>query len=108
MINRSYADFAWNRTAELLSIDSPSGFTSQAAQWVKAAFEILGYQAQITNKGGVLIDLGGEDTEDALLLEAHADTLGAMVAEVKSTGRLRLTPLGGMEPNNAESENVRI
>ena len=108
MINRSYADFAWNRTTELLSIDSPSGFTAQAAQWVKAAFEILGFTAEITTKGGVLIDLGGEDENDALLLEAHADTLGAMVAEVKSTGRLRLTPLGGMNANNAESENVRV
>lgn len=108
MIDRSYADFAWNRTSELLSIDSPSGFTSQAAQWVKAAFEILGFPAEITTKGGVLVDLGGEDEQDALLLEAHADTLGAMVAEVKSNGRLRLTPLGGMNANNAESENVRV
>ena len=49
----------------------------------------------MTGKGGVLIDLGGRNADDALLLEAHADTLGAMVAEVKSTGRLRITPLGG-------------
>ena len=108
MIDRKYAEFAWERAAELLSIDSPSGFTAQAAQWVKGAFEILGYQAEITTKGGVLIDLGGEDSEDALLLEAHADTLGAMVAEVKSNGRLRLTPLGGMNANNAEAENLRV
>ena len=108
MIDRKYAEFAWERAAELLSIDSPSGFTAQAAQWVKGAFEILGYQAEIATKGGVLIDLGGEDSEDALLLEAHADTLGAMVAEVKSNGRLRLTPLGGMNANNAEAENLRV
>lgn len=108
MIDRKYADFAWDRAAELLAIDSPSGFTAQAAQWVKGAFEILGYQAEITTKGGVLIDLGGEHSEDALLLEAHADTLGAMVAEVKGNGRLRLTPLGGMNANNAEAENLRV
>ena len=108
MIDRKYADFAWDRAAELLAIDSPSGFTAQAAQWVKGAFEILGYHAEITTKGGVLIDLGGEDSEDALLLEAHTDTLGAMVAEVKGNGRLRLTPLGGMNANNAEAENLRV
>ena len=108
MIDRKYAEFAWERAAELLSIDSPSGFTAQAAQWVKGAFEILGCQAEITTKGGVLIDLGGEDSEDALLLEAHTDTLGAMVAEVKGNGRLRLTPLGGMNANNAEAENLRV
>lgn len=43
-----------------------------------------------------------------MLLEAHTDTLGGMVAEVKSNGRLRITPLGGMNACNAETENVRI
>ena len=42
------------------------------------------------------------------MLTAHTDTLGAMVAEVKGDGRLRLTPLGGMNANNAEAENVRV
>ncbi len=106
MINISYADYAWEQTAALLAIDSPSGFTAKAAQWVKNAFSELGFSAEITRKGGVLIDLGGEG--DGLLLEAHADTLGAMVAQVKPNGRLKLTPLGGMNANNAEGENVRI
>ena len=72
------------------------------------AFRNLGFEAKQTTKGGVLIDLGGRNAEDALLLEAHTDTLGAMVAEIKGSGRLRLTPLGGMEANNAEAENVRV
>ena len=108
MINKEYADFSWEQTEKLLAIDSPSGFTDAAAQWVKEAFESLGFAAAITTKGGVLADLGGRDDADALLLEAHADTLGAMVAEIKGNGRLRLTNLGGMSPNNAEAENVRI
>ena len=108
MIERIYAEYAWEQTATLLSIDSPSGYTAKAANWVKEAFEKLGFAAHITAKGGVLIDLGGEKADDGLLLEAHADTLGAMVAEVKGNGRLRLTPLGGMNPNNAEAENVRV
>ena len=106
MIERKYADFAWQQTAALLSIDSPTGFTDKAAQWVKAAFEILGFDAQITTKGGVLVDLGGEG--NGILLEAHMDTLGAMVAQIKGNGRLKLTALGGMNANNAEGENVRI
>ena len=108
MINRNYADFSWEQAAELLAIDSPTGFTANAAQWVKGAFEALGYSAVITTKGGVLVDLGGKNNADGLLLAAHADTLGCMVAEVKGNGRLRLTPLGGMNPNNAETENVRV
>ena len=108
MIEKIYADYAWEQTEKLLAIDSPSGYTAKAAQWVKDAFTKLGFWASITTKGGVLIDLGGKDANDALFLEAHADTLGCMVAEIKGSGRLRLTPLGGMNPNNAEAENVRV
>lgn len=108
MIEKSYADYSWEKVVELLAIDSPSGYTEKAAAWVKQAFEQLGFQAKITTKGGVLVDLGGKEENDALLLEAHADTLGGMVAEVKGNGRLRLTPLGGMNANNAEAENVRV
>ena len=108
MIEKHYADYAWEQTAALLAIDSPSGFTAKAAQWVKNEFSALGFDAQITTKGGVLIDLGGKDENDGLFLEAHADTLGCMVAEIKGNGRLRLTNLGGMNPNNAEAENVRV
>ncbi|MBE6916949.1 MAG: M42 family metallopeptidase [Ruminococcaceae bacterium] len=108
MIGQNYVEYAWEMTETLLSIDSPSGYTARAAQWVKERFEALGFSAAITAKGGVLIDLGGENAEDALLLEAHTDTLGAMVAEVKGSGRLRLTPLGGMNANNAEAENVWV
>ena len=108
MINKTYADFAWEQTAQLLSIDSPTGFTKYAAAWVKGAFEVLGFPATITTKGGVLVDLGGEDANNGLMLAAHADTLGAMVATIKGNGHLKLTSLGGMNPNNAEAENVRV
>lgn len=80
MINEKYADYAWEQAAALLAIDSPSGFTRRAAEWVKDAFEALGFPAKITTKGGVLADLGGENADDGLFLEAHSDTLGAMVA----------------------------
>ncbi len=108
MIEKRYAEYAWEQTETLLAIDSPSGYTAKAAVWVKEAFEKLNFTATITAKGGVLVDLGGEDENDGLLLEAHADTLGAMVAQIKGDGRLKLTPLGGMNANNAEAENVWI
>ena len=108
MIEMKYADYSWEQTAALLAIDSPSGYTKAAAEWVKNAFESLGFAATITVKGGVIIDLGGKDANDGLLLEAHADTLGAMVAQIKGDGRLKLTNLGGMNPNNAEAENVKV
>ena len=108
MIQKTDADFAWEKTAQLLAIDSPSGFTDRAAAWVRGEFEKLGFSAFVTAKGGVLADLGGSDGQDALLLEAHTDTLGGMVAQIKRSGCLKLTTLGGMNANNAETENVRV
>jgi len=105
---KNYAEFAWEKTAALLAIDSPSGYTDRAARWVKNEFEALGFAAGITTKGGVLIDLGGTDAENGLLLAAHVDTLGGMVAQIKGSGRLKLTALGGMNANNGEAENVRV
>ena len=108
MIDNLYVEYAWEQAEELLAIDSPTGFTDRAALWVRDAFVKLGCSAHITNKGGVVADLGGPDGDDGLMLCAHTDTLGGMVAQIKGDGRLKLTGLGGMEPNNGECENVRV
>ena len=104
----NYVDFAVQKAVELLAIDSPTGYTAEAEEFVLREFRALGFAAERTAKGGILIDLGGESTDDALLLEAHADTLGGMVAEIKGDGRLRIVNVGGMNANNAEAENVRV
>ena len=103
-----YAKYATEKAKELLSIDSPTGFTDRAADWVQNAFTDLGFEARRTVKGGVLVDFGGEKGQDGLILMAHTDTLGGMVAEVKANGRLRIVPLGGLSPQNIETENVRV
>lgn len=103
-----YMDYALEQTKKVLSIDSPTGYTREAADYVMNAYEAMGYHPVKTIKGGVLVEIGGTDDNDAILLEAHMDTLGAMVREIKGNGRLKLSPLGGMNPNNAEAENCRI
>ena len=107
-MNYEYAKYATEKAKELLSIDSPTGFTDRAADWVQNAFTDLGFEARRTVKGGVLVDFGGEKGQDGLILMAHTDTLGGMVAEVKANGRLRIVPLGGLSPQNIETENVRV
>ena len=105
---KEYMEYAVQRTVELLNIDSPTGYTQNACEYVLQQFRTLGFAANATTKGGVLVDLGGEDDKNGILLESHMDTLGGMVAEVKGNGRLRITRLGGMNANNAEGENVRV
>jgi aminopeptidase len=103
-----YLDYILEETKKILAIDSPSGYTKEVIEYLKNEYEEIGYKPKVTVKGGLLVEIGGKDSDNAVLLEAHADTLGAMVTEIKSDGRLKLTPVGGMNANNAESENCRI
>ena len=66
----NYVDFAVQKAVELLAIDSPTGYTAEAEEFVLREFRALGFAAERTAKGGILIDLGGENADDALLLEA--------------------------------------
>ena len=119
---KDYVEYIAEQAQRLLAIDSPSGYTKNAAQYLCGVYRELGYEPQITVKGGVLVKLcegsgAVPETEGAgckdpscgpILLMAHTDTLGAMVSGITPDGRLKLTPLGGLNPNNTEAENCRI
>lgn len=105
---KEYMEYILQETKHILAIDSPTGFTGSVVDYVMEKYEELGYCPVKTEKGGVLVDLGGRDKENGILLEAHADTIGCMVAEVKENGRLRLTNLGGLRALCVERENCRL
>lgn len=101
-------NYAIETLKKLTAIDSPSGFTKKVSEFVIDELKSMGYSPVFTRKGGVVCDLGGADADNGLLLLAHIDTLGGMVSEIKSNGRLKLTPVGGLSPINTETENCRI
>lgn len=105
---KKYTDFAVASTEKLMAIDSPGSYTANAISHLKNEFEALGCKATVTNKGGLLVDMGGKDESNALLLEAHTDTLGGVVCEIKSNGRLKISPIGGLDANNTEGENCKV
>ncbi len=108
-LEREYATYASEKAIELLNIDSPTGFTKKAATWVLSSFSSLGFKSSLTNKGAILVDLGGKASENgAVLFAAHADTLGAVIAEIKGNGRLRISNVGGLMACNTETENVNV
>lgn len=92
---------------ELLDIPSPIGYTKEATAYLKDKCEELGLEITSLKKGAFYATLAGKD-KNALLLNAHVDTLGAMVRELKSNGRLKLVALGGMPWAGVEAENVMI
>ena len=101
-------DYIIEQLKALEGIDSPTGFTRKAAEYVINEFTKLGFNAKMTTKGCVLVDFGGNKEGEGLILSAHIDTLGGMVQTIKSNGRLVLTAIGGFQPNNGEAETCRI
>jgi len=50
VIDKKYADYSWEKASALLNIDSPTGFTKKAAEFVKKEFSALGFPAEYTVK----------------------------------------------------------
>lgn len=82
---------------DLCSISSPSGLTGDAIAYVAHELDTLHVPYTYTRKGALVATLAAPHAGDrpARTLAAHVDTLGAMVKEIKETGRLKLTQIGG-------------
>ena len=80
---------------KLLSINSPTGYTSNAVSFLRETIEDIGYETMTTPKGNLIVQVDGENTEVTRGLSAHVDTLGLMVRSINSDGTLSLTKLGG-------------
>ena len=96
----------FKETISLCNIASPTGFTTEAADYIMNKLQEYHCSPQKTNKGSVLTVLGGEGKP--LILSAHIDTLGAMVRSVKNNGRLRITKIGGYPEYFLEGVNCTI
>lgn len=106
VIVMNIVEYAVEKIVELCKIPSPTGFTTEIRKYLVEEFEKLGYTFKITNKGNIVVELGGEG--NPLMFAAHVDTLGAMVRSIKSNGRLRITKIGGYPENYIETENCVV
>ena len=98
-INMQYVS---ENLVRILKTPSPSGYTKDVIDLVRKEFENLGVETYITKKGALVATIKGENDEMHKTLSAHVDTLGAMVKEIKSNGRLKLTQIGGYTWNSVE------
>ena len=90
---------------ELIEIDSPTGFTKEASQYIADYLTALGFKPEFTNKGAVKCALAESPT---LALVAHVDTIGAMVSGIDSNGQIKFSALGGLSINGVEGEYCNI
>jgi putative aminopeptidase FrvX len=102
-------DFMLDFLVKLLNTPSPTGFAQQAialTQETLSTFSVL--ETTVNRKGALTARWAGKKSTAPRALTAHADTLGAMVKEIKSNGRLKLSKIGGYAWNTVEGEEVTI
>lgn len=106
-----YPDSIIDFLVRLLNTPSPTGYHLEAIELVEQAFrglEIPDMTFERSPKGALIITWPGERDDAPRGLTAHTDTLGLMVREIKSNGRLKLHMLGGYMWNAVEFEGVTI
>lgn len=106
MSTEEIKEYIGTQLKALTSIASPTGFTKNATDYLMKQLEAMGYAPQLSNKGNVSVEIGGEGAP--LVLAAHVDTLGAMVRSIKDNGRLRPTTIGGHQWSTADGENCMV
>ena len=92
----------------LLNTPSPTGDTARAMEVVQEAFRPMPFEMSLTPKGILVGTWEGEEQDRPRALTAHVDTLGAIVREIKSNGRLRVSQLGGWRWSSVEGEGLTI
>ena len=103
-----HMDYVIEKLDKLLNISSPSGNTKNAIDFVEKEFKAMGIPTYRTNKDALIASLEGENTDKEITLSGHVDTLGGMVKEIKSNGRLKLTQIGGYVWSTVEGEYVSV
>ena len=94
---------------DLLNTPSPTGFAHRVIARTEEALRqfprlSLGY----TRKGALVATWPGLKSDAPRGLTAHADTLGAMVKEIKPSGRLKLSRIGSYAWNTVEGEGCTV
>jgi putative aminopeptidase FrvX len=102
-------DYFVDFLVKLLNIASPTGFAEPAIAFVeKELSQFNQLSLSRTRKGALVAKWEVESDLPPVALTAHVDTLGAVVKEIKSNGRLRLSRIGGIQWNTVETEGVWV
>ena len=94
---------------DLLNIPSPTGFAKPAIAFVeKELSQFKQLELSRTRKGALVAKWEVESDLPPVALTAHVDTLGAVVKEIKSNGRLKLSRIGGLQWPSVETEGMWV
>lgn len=112
---------SWGRTAdgidvdrlastllELVGIPSPSGRTDEVVQVLGDRLVAVGLTPELTRRGAIAVEPPGAASGPARALVAHADTIGAIVRELKPNGRVKLAQIGTHSARFAEGARATV
>ncbi len=99
---------------ELLAIPSPTGLTDEIVHYMGNKLDAMGVSYELMRRGTIRSIIPRNvleprtATTPACAIVAHLDTLGAMVREIKPSGRLALMPIGTWSSRWAEGGRVTL
>jgi putative aminopeptidase FrvX len=94
---------------KLLNTPSPTGFSELALAFTEQTLKDFPHLTLArTRKGALVATWRGDEDEGPRAVTAHVDTLGGMVKEIKSNGRLKLSRIGGYVWNTIEGEGCTV
>ena len=94
---------------DLLNTPSPTGYAQRAIDFTAQALGAFPeLKLERTHKGALVATWPVAGSRAPRALTAHADTLGAMVKEIKTNGRLKLSRIGGFAWNTVEGEGCTV
>lgn len=102
-------DYLLDFLKDILNTPSPTGFAQKAIARIEK--ELTDYpflELQRTRKGSLQVVWRVEGSSAPRALTAHVDTLGAMVKEIKGSGRLKMTKIGSYAWNTIEGEGCKV
>lgn len=88
-------DLMVERLVSLLTTPSPTGDTDDALALVAGWLREMNLAPVFTKKGALTVTLPGLSSEAPRAVTGHVDTLGAIVTQIKPSGRLAFDRIGG-------------
>ncbi len=97
-----------NDLADLTALHAPSGAEQPVIGRLRTLFTPLVDAIAVDHMGNLMATREGPANAPHIVVSAHADEIGAMVASIEPEGFLRLVPLGGVQPRLLEGRAVWV
>ena len=94
--------------ADLTALHAPSGCEQPVIARLRELFLPLVERVNIDHMGNLTATREGPPGAPHVVISAHADEIGALVASVELEGFLRLLPIGGVQPRLLEGRAVWV